>query len=85
MLLREEMHRGLRYLNWQARWWRDHIKARSDVSGAVQAGVPYALKQAAWHENLGGFFRIKWDISALTAAQQLVAVENVELDNFFGQ
>jgi urease accessory protein UreF len=86
MLLREEMRRVLRYLNWQARWWRDRIEARPDASGAVQAGVrAFALKQAAWHENLGGFFRTKWDISVLTAAQQLVAVEDVELDNFFGQ
>ncbi|KAJ6447425.1 hypothetical protein C8R47DRAFT_1181554 [Mycena vitilis] len=86
MLLREEMRRVLRYLGWQAGWWRERVDARPDVSPVLAAGLrAYALKQASWHDRLSGFFRAKWDISALTAAQQMVAVDDVELDNFFGQ
>ncbi|KAJ7869322.1 hypothetical protein B0H14DRAFT_2571924 [Mycena olivaceomarginata] len=66
--------------------WQERIESRPDAPLAIQAGArAYALKQAAWHAKLAGFFWTKWNISALTAAQQLVAVEGVELDNFFGQ
>jgi hypothetical protein len=86
MLLREEMRRVIRYLGWQAAWWRERIDVRADASTGVAAGArAYALKQADWHERLGGFFRTTWDIPALTAAQQLVAVDDLELDDFFGQ
>ncbi|KAJ7830690.1 hypothetical protein B0H13DRAFT_2371831 [Mycena leptocephala] len=40
---------------------------------------------AAWHERLAGFFRIKWDVPALTVAHQMVAVERADLDDFFGE
>ncbi|KAJ7431124.1 hypothetical protein FB451DRAFT_1321146 [Mycena latifolia] len=77
MLLREEMRRVLRYLGWQATWWRERQAPRTNVSREIAAGIrAYALKQASWHERLGGFFRVKWNVSALTAAQQLVATEN---------
>ncbi|KAJ6544608.1 hypothetical protein DFH09DRAFT_928307 [Mycena vulgaris] len=85
MLLREEMRRVLRYLGWQAGWWREREALRSEASRAVAAGVrAYALKQASWHERLAGFFRLKWNVTAQTAAQQLVtAGENLDLDEFF--
>jgi hypothetical protein len=86
MLLREEMRRVLRYLGWQAGWWREQQGLRTDWSAAVRAGAgAYALKQAAWHERLAGFFRIKWDVPALTVAHQMVAVERADLDDFFGE
>ncbi|KAJ7834491.1 hypothetical protein B0H13DRAFT_2426871 [Mycena leptocephala] len=85
MLLREEMRRVLRYLGWQETWWRERVDTRPDVTRGVRAGArAYAMKEAAWHGKLAGFFRTKWDISAMTTAQQLVAVEDVELDAFFG-
>ncbi|KAJ7088008.1 hypothetical protein B0H15DRAFT_949821 [Mycena belliarum] len=77
MLLREEMRRVLRYLGWQAGWWRERLAPRTNVSREVAAGIrAYALKQASWHDRLAGHFRVKWNVSALTAAQQLVATEN---------
>ncbi|KAJ7701279.1 hypothetical protein B0H14DRAFT_3173668 [Mycena olivaceomarginata] len=64
MLLREEMRRVLRYLEW------------GDLTVAAAAGVrAYALKQAAWHDRLSEFFRTKWNVPAVTAAQHLLAQE----------
>ncbi|KAJ7028878.1 hypothetical protein C8F04DRAFT_1265444 [Mycena alexandri] len=86
LLLREEMRRVLRYLAWQAGWWREQVGLRSDWTAEVEDGArAYACKQAAWHERLAGYFRTKWDISALAAAQQLVAGDGADLDDFFGQ
>ncbi|KAJ7673622.1 hypothetical protein B0H17DRAFT_1208314 [Mycena rosella] len=54
---------------------------------AVAAGAQaYALKQAGWHDRLGGFFRTKWEASALQTAGSYVAAESVEnLEDFFDQ
>ncbi|KAJ7879447.1 hypothetical protein B0H13DRAFT_1472018, partial [Mycena leptocephala] len=47
MLLREEMRRVVRYLGWQAEWWRARTALRQALSAQVAAGVrSYALKQA---------------------------------------
>ncbi|KAJ6465540.1 hypothetical protein C8R47DRAFT_1235772 [Mycena vitilis] len=86
MLLREEMRRVLRYLDWQVRWWKERAALRTDWSAAVAAGAhAYAMKQAAWHQRLAGYFQTKWDIPAVAAAQHILASENVELDDFFGE
>ncbi|KAJ7805682.1 hypothetical protein B0H14DRAFT_3153313 [Mycena olivaceomarginata] len=53
MLLREEMRRVLRYLEWQAQWWRDQATRRKDWDSATAAGAEaYALKQGTWSERL---------------------------------
>ncbi|KAJ7082827.1 hypothetical protein C8R43DRAFT_886408 [Mycena crocata] len=79
-MLREEMRRVLRSLAWRSTWWCERAESRPaglEVTREVAAGLrAYALKQAAWHERLGVFFRRKWDVSALTAAQGYVAVED---------
>ncbi|KAJ7836106.1 hypothetical protein B0H14DRAFT_3705441 [Mycena olivaceomarginata] len=76
MLLREEMRRVLRYLDWQAAWWRERAELRMDWAPAVAAGAcAYALKQVDWHHRLAGYFRLKWDTPALTTAQEMVAVD----------
>ncbi len=78
LLLREEMRRVLRYLAWQADWWRERAQLRTDWSAAVGAGAhAYAMKQADWHERLAAHFRQKWDTPALTTAQQLGAVDGL--------
>lgn len=85
MLLREEMRRVLRYLAWQTEWWRERRALRTDWSAAVAAGAhAYALKQAAWHERLGGYFRMKWNIPVATVTQQWVA-DSEGLGDLFGQ
>ncbi|KAK7029763.1 hypothetical protein R3P38DRAFT_2775192 [Favolaschia claudopus] len=69
----EMMDEFLRYLAWQARWWR------KDLFAEAAAGIKaYALKQAAWHERLAEFFRTKWNGPAVTVAQHLVAEETVK-------
>ncbi|KAJ7741395.1 hypothetical protein B0H16DRAFT_1464573 [Mycena metata] len=77
MLLREEMRRVLRYLGWQANWWREHVSARTDnLSPDVAAGIrAYALQQADLHEHLAVFFKTKWNMPALPAAQRMIALE----------
>ncbi|KAJ7038551.1 hypothetical protein C8F04DRAFT_1255829 [Mycena alexandri] len=59
MLLREEMRRVLRYLEWQADWWERRKTEREDqVSVGLQHGLAaYAAKQAAFHRRLAVFFK----------------------------
>jgi hypothetical protein len=89
MLLREEMRRVLRYLTWEAGWWEGQADLRTDVDSALQSGLRgYAAKQARWRLRLRDYFRQKWDILVLAAAQHLVAVDGadgLELDQFFTQ
>ncbi|KAK7022477.1 CxC2 domain-containing protein [Favolaschia claudopus] len=84
MLLREEMRRVLRYLGWQADWWRGHVDLRDDLDLQARAGLKaYALKQAAWHDRLADFFRAKWNVPANTVARQLVTDDNSAIDQMF--
>ncbi|KAJ7126214.1 hypothetical protein C8R44DRAFT_618370 [Mycena epipterygia] len=88
MLLREEMRRVLRYLVWQTAWWEERSEARSEVSPEVASGLrAYALKQGRWHEEVGGFFRTKWNVPSQTAGQQLAAMEvaGADLELFFAE
>ena len=83
MLLREEMRRVLRYLKWQAAWWRQWTELRTDWSTAVAAGgQAYAQKQANWHDHLAEFFQAKWNALALTTAQEFVDGEDGFADLF---
>jgi hypothetical protein len=78
MLLREEMRRVLRYLEWQARWWRDQASRRSDLDAATAAGAKaYALKQVTWSERLRGFLRSQWDSNAATSVQEIIAIDDL--------
>ncbi|KAJ7314160.1 hypothetical protein DFH08DRAFT_972914 [Mycena albidolilacea] len=78
MLLREEMRRVLRYLGWQAAWWRERTELRTDWPAAVAAGArAYALKQADWHDRLADYFRVKWNTPALTTAREFAAVDGL--------
>ncbi|KAJ7716561.1 hypothetical protein B0H16DRAFT_1741222 [Mycena metata] len=82
MTLREEMRRVLRYLEWQADWWREHTAVRVDVESVeIGAGLrAYALKQADLHSRLGAFFERKWNMPAADAARRLVTLEAAGLD-----
>ncbi|KAK6971927.1 CxC2 domain-containing protein [Favolaschia claudopus] len=84
MLLREEMRRVLRYLAWQAAWWRERCEGRevtAELAGGIRA---YAMKQAGWCDRIADFFREKWNVPAATVAQRLVAEEGIALDQLFG-
>ncbi|KAJ7874124.1 hypothetical protein B0H13DRAFT_1894675 [Mycena leptocephala] len=84
MLLREEMRRVLRYLAWQTEWWRERRALRTIGLLRWAGAHAYALKQAAWHERLGGYFRMKWNIPVATVTQQWVA-DSEGLGDLFGQ
>ncbi|KAK7042094.1 CxC2 domain-containing protein [Favolaschia claudopus] len=69
-----QMRRVLRYLSWQADWWRQRVGSREDLTLEVGAGVnAYALKQAGWHDRLAEYFRTKWNVPAVTVARHLLA------------
>ncbi|KAJ7605598.1 hypothetical protein DFH06DRAFT_1348568 [Mycena polygramma] len=75
LLLREEMRRVLRYLDWQARMWDERKTGReTQVSGGIQAGlVAYASQQAAFHRRIAEFFKSQWSINLGDAAKSVVA------------
>ncbi|KAJ7652310.1 hypothetical protein B0H17DRAFT_1214975 [Mycena rosella] len=85
MVLREEMRRVLQYLSWQAEWWQARVASRTEgVSLELAAGMrAYALKQSAWDERLGRFFRAKWNLSARAVTQDLVEADAATLEDFF--
>ncbi|KAJ6459360.1 hypothetical protein C8R47DRAFT_1226636 [Mycena vitilis] len=89
-LCREEMRRVLRYLAWQASWWRDRVDSRPDASPEVQAGVrAYALKQADLHTRLAAHFGTVWRTPTRDMTLRVLAgqpdddLEGTELDEFF--
>ncbi|KAJ7899713.1 hypothetical protein B0H13DRAFT_2336971 [Mycena leptocephala] len=93
LLLREEMRRVLRYLDWQARCWDERRVGRAgQVSAEIQHGlVAYASRQADFHRRLAAFFKSEWSISVGNAAKSLVAAAAAdddvvpELDHLFGE
>ncbi|KAJ7123325.1 hypothetical protein C8R46DRAFT_1238052 [Mycena filopes] len=53
LILREEMRRVLRYLEWQAAWWIARAAPRSTVAAPLQAGLEaYARRQAHTYTEL---------------------------------
>jgi hypothetical protein len=69
--LREEMRRVMRYLGWQAEWWKQRITPRAGLDRGIEAGIhAYALKQATWHTRLAAFFHTKWNMSAVTPPRE---------------
>ncbi|KAJ7728446.1 hypothetical protein DFH07DRAFT_969878 [Mycena maculata] len=92
LLVREEMRRVLRYLDWQVKWWEDQVGAREEASQEVAAGAKaYALKQAAVHRQIADCFTKQWNTPARLAARRIMAgapsqeLEGAELDEFFLQ
>ncbi|KAJ7025068.1 hypothetical protein C8F04DRAFT_1212966 [Mycena alexandri] len=89
-LVREEMRRVIRYLDWQAEFWRARVESRPDAEAGVRAGVrAYALKQAALCTRLGLFFRSEWETPTNEMTKKVVAggppehLEGADLDDFF--
>ncbi|KAJ7429660.1 hypothetical protein B0H11DRAFT_2265147 [Mycena galericulata] len=92
LLVREEMRRVVRYLQWQALWWEKRIDARKDASREVAAGArAYARKQAALHRRLATHFHATWNTPARVVARRVMAggpspsLEGADLDQFFDQ
>ncbi|KAJ7430332.1 hypothetical protein FB451DRAFT_993556, partial [Mycena latifolia] len=62
-LLREEMRRVMRFLEWRARWWEGQRRARgTQISAALEAGLDaYAARQADLHRKITLCFKTAWD------------------------
>ncbi|KAJ6463769.1 hypothetical protein C8R47DRAFT_992319 [Mycena vitilis] len=74
LILREEMRRVLRYLEWQAQWWMARVSLRDDECPELQAGLrAYAERQAHIHTELRGFFEGEWSQSVGDVAKSMVA------------
>ncbi|KAJ7439189.1 hypothetical protein B0H11DRAFT_1752144 [Mycena galericulata] len=87
-LLREEMCRVLRYLEWQANFWEGLARiteARGDVAVPTQAGMmAYAAKQAATHRELAVFYKGQLSLSAAaTVGSVLAQTEDEGLADLF--
>ncbi|KAJ7629535.1 hypothetical protein DFH06DRAFT_1141148 [Mycena polygramma] len=79
LLLREEMRRVLRYLDWEADTWRARASARETESAELRHGLSaYALKHEAQYRALGAFFKAEWNLSVGEAASKLVKEEPEE-------
>ncbi|KAJ6495718.1 hypothetical protein C8R47DRAFT_974024 [Mycena vitilis] len=86
-LIREEMRRVLRYLDWQVRWWKERQETSTPMAEELRAGLrAYAVEQAIMHQQIADFFRTRWSQSIREAAQSVLASEEgAELNEFFGQ
>ncbi|KAJ7182634.1 hypothetical protein C8R43DRAFT_1116267 [Mycena crocata] len=73
LILREEMRRVLRYLEWQRDWWNAHVVVRGDESPELRHGLgAYALRHAQMHGKLASFFQTEWSMSVGAAARTVV-------------
>ncbi|KAJ7670197.1 hypothetical protein DFH06DRAFT_1119445 [Mycena polygramma] len=73
LLLREEMRRVLRYLEWEAETWKQRAVAREDESPELRQGLSaYALRHEAMYRELGTFFKGEWNLSPGEAASAVV-------------
>ncbi|KAJ7431644.1 hypothetical protein B0H11DRAFT_2261644 [Mycena galericulata] len=92
LLVREEMRRVIRYLDWQAARWEQRAETRADATREVRAGAKaYACKQAWLHRRMAVHFQATWNTPARVIVQRVLAgplaedLEGADLDEFFQQ
>lgn len=62
MLLKEEMSRVLKYLEWKGDWWMSRSQARPDESPELREGISvFAIKSSKIQLELRESFRKLWD------------------------
>ena len=62
MLLKKEMNRVLKYLEWKSEWWRKHADARVDLMKDIKEGIrAYAHDQANIQTALHSHFQRLWE------------------------
>ena len=70
MLLKEEMNRVLKYLEWKSEWWRQRADTRSGLPKDLAEGVrAYAQDQADVQTALRIHFRRLWDTPLQTSEE----------------
>lgn len=78
MLLKEEMRRVMRYLDWRIDWWKsrsaydEEREVDDDVADGLRA---YALRQAEVHLSIMLAFRMKWDEKLVRSARDAAEVD----------
>ncbi|KAJ7446844.1 hypothetical protein B0H11DRAFT_1745358, partial [Mycena galericulata] len=90
LLVREEMRRVVRYLDWQVAWWEGMIDSRQDAAPRVREGAnAYARKQVWVHRRIAEHFQMTWDRPAQVVARRVLTgapsddLEGADLDEFF--
>ncbi|KAJ6504317.1 hypothetical protein C8R47DRAFT_1210384 [Mycena vitilis] len=83
-IIREEMRRILRYLEWETGVWEGRARVqRVDVPTATEEGLhAYALRQADFHRSLRDFFFTELSVPLKNAAAELSLAE-VDLPALF--
>jgi len=70
MLLKEEMNRVLKYLEWKSEWWRQRADARPGLTKDLTEGLrAYAHDQADIQTALRVHFRKLWDAPLQTSEE----------------
>ena len=73
MLLKEEMNRVLKYLEWKSEWWRQRAAARTDLNKYLTEGIrAYAQDQADVQAALRVHFRKLWETPLQTSVEDVV-------------
>lgn len=61
LLLREEMRRVLKFLEWHASWWDSQCARHTDLSPELMEGMmAYAKKQASIRTKIRQSFNLMW-------------------------
>ncbi|KAK7019477.1 CxC2 domain-containing protein [Favolaschia claudopus] len=69
-LLREEMRRVIRFLNWQALWWEERRTMTREVMPEIKEGVQaYAARQAVISRQIARQFKREWGTSVSAAVR----------------
>ncbi|KAH8802319.1 hypothetical protein DL96DRAFT_1718947 [Flagelloscypha sp. PMI_526] len=84
LLLREEMRRTLRYLEWRSKWWQDQVPQSPPVLLAEIGAAAYAAKQASIMKTRATQWRKRWS-SPFREAPKLKKDETSELLRFLDQ
>ena len=80
LLLKEEMNRVLKYLDWKASWWRKSASVQFDVSRELSEGIrAYALTQADVQDRLARRFKAMWE-APLNAPDDSTSENNSDED-----
>lgn len=75
-LLREEMRRVLRFLDWKVQWWHERAKWIECTDDAVSEGLQaYALRQADFLLHLLLSFTKTWEQPKVKAARAAAQVD----------
>ena len=61
LLVTEEVHRTIYFLEWKANWWVERASAHADASSCVQRGISaYAAKQGVIHHAIAMSCAEQW-------------------------